>query len=582
MNSLWIALLSFVGFIAAYHLYGRYLGRRIFRINPQAVCPSRQFEDGIDYVPTRRLVLFGHHYTSIAGASPIVGPAIALFWGWLPALLWVVLGSIFAGAVHDFGALVLSARKQGKSVGDIAGDIISPATRVLFLLVVLFMVMIVIAVFALIIAGLFVAYPASVLPIWIEIPLALGVGAAVARRGANLYVWSLGALVLMMVSVWLSAAYLPAAWGAALGSIPVWVWILALLIYSYVASTLPVQRLLQPRDYINSHKLWLSLGLIVLGLIIVSVMAAFGAAPVPRMVAPAVRADPAGAQQMFPFLFVIIACGAISGFHSLVASGTTSKQLRSEADAQAIGYGGMLSEGVLSVVVIVACGAGIALAGGVGQFDTGAFDSFYGGWFGGEKLAVTLKPFITGASALLGYVGIPLWLGSILLAVFIISFAGTTLDTSCRIQRYVIGELARHARCPRLAGRYVATAIAVGTAAALAFLAGKGGSGGTVLWPLFGTVNQLLAGLALLVVTVWLFRRGTSIVYTMVPMTFVLLMTGWAMLLNLRGFAAKHNWLLVVIGAAVFVLELFIIGFAVHVFARGRARLGAPVAEPDI
>ena len=255
MHSLWIALLSFGGFIAAYRLYGRYLGRKIFRINPEAVCPSRRLEDGIDYVPTRRLVLFGHHYTSIAGASPIVGPAIALFWGWLPALLWVVLGSIFAGAVHDFGALVLSARKEGKSVGDIAGDIISPPARVLFLLVVFFMVLIVIAVFALIIAGLFVAYPASVLPIWFEVPLAIALGMLIARRRTAMHAWSLIALVLMMLSVWLSAAYLPTSWAAAFASIPVWTWILVLLAYSYVASTLPVQRLLQPRDYINSHQL---------------------------------------------------------------------------------------------------------------------------------------------------------------------------------------------------------------------------------------------------------------------------------------------------------------------------------------
>ena len=581
MHSLLVALLSFVGFIAAYRLYGRYLGRKIFRINPEAVCPSRKLEDGIDYVPTNRLVLFGHHYTSIAGASPIVGPAIALFWGWLPALLWVVLGSIFAGAVHDFGALVLSARRDGKSVGDIAGELINPATRVLFLLVVFFMVLIVIAVFALIIAGLFVAHPASVLPIWFEVPLAVGLGAVVARRGGNMHVWSLVALALMMVSVCLSAAYLPGSWASAFAGIPVWTWILVLLAYSYVASTLPVHRLLQPRDYINSHQLFLSLGLIMLGLVVVSAMAVFRAAPVPKLVAPAVRADPAGAPPLFPFLFVVIACGAISGFHSLVASGTTSKQLKAEADAQMVGYGGMLGEGTLSVVVIVACGAGIALAGGVGTFDARAFGQFYGAWLGSEGLAVKLGPFITGAGALLRYVGIPLWLGTTVISVVIISFAGTTLDTSCRIQRYVVGELARHARCAPLAKRHPATAIAVATAAALIFLAARGGKGGTVLWPLFGTVNQLLAGLALLVVSVYLFRRRANLVLTLAPMVFVLFMTGWAMLANLRKFAIASNWLLLIIGAAVFALELVILGLAVRVFVRGRERLGAPEVEHE-
>jgi carbon starvation protein len=452
---------------------------------------------------------------------------------------------------------------------------------VLFLLVVFFMVLIVIAVFALIIAGLFIAYPASVLPIWFQLPLAVALGTLVMRRSGRLHALSLVALVLMLASVWASAEFLPASWASALASIPVWVWILVLLAYSYVASTLPVHRLLQPRDYINSHMLYVSVGLVVVGLVVVSVAAALGGAPVPRMVVPALRANPVGAPQMFPFLFVIIACGAISGFHSLVASGTTSKQLKTEGDAQAIGYGGMLTEGALSVVVIVACGAGIALAGGVGRFDSGAFGSFYGSWFGNEELAVTLKPFVVGAGGLLQYIGVSGKLGTALIAVVIISFAGTTLDTSCRIQRYVVGELARHAGYPNLARRHPATAIAVGSAAALVFLAAPGGKGGTVLWPLFGTVNQLLAGLALLVVTVYLYRRRTSLVYTAVPMVFVLGMTGWAMLLNLWDFAAKSKWLLVVIGTVVFVLELAIIGLAVHVFARGRGQLGAPVAEPE-
>jgi len=562
------------------------LGRKIFRINPDAVCPSRKLEDGIDYVPTRRMVLFGHHYTSIAGAAPIVGPAVALFWGWLPALLWVVLGSIFAGAVHDFGSLVVSARKDGKSVGDIAGDVISPAARVLFLLVVFFMVLIVIAVFALVIAGLFYAYPASVLPIWFEVPLAIALGVMVAKGRGNMHLGALLALALMMVSVWLSAAYLPESWAVALKSIPVWTWIIVLLGYSYIASTLPVHRLLQPRDYINSHQLYLSVGLIIVGLVVVNIMAAFGSAPVPRFVAPAVRANPVGAPPMFPFLFVVIACGAISGFHSLVASGTTSKQLRSEADAQPIGYGGMLGEGALAVVVIVACGAGIALAGGRGTFDGGAFDQFYGAWLGNQGLAVKLKPFITGAGALLQYVGLPPALGATLISVVIISFASTTLDTSCRIQRYVVGELARHSGLPLLARRHPATAIAIGTAAALIFLAAPGGKGGTVLWPLFGTVNQLLAGLALLVVSVWLYRRGTNFVYTAVPMVFVLVMTGWAMVLKLRDFAGKaatdpKSLVLLIIGAAVFVLELVIIGFAIHVFARGKNPLPTVVVEPE-
>jgi len=324
MTSILIAILSGVGFIVAYHTYGRFLARKIFRVDPQAIVPSRELEDGIDYVPTRKEVLFGHHFTSIAGTGPIVGPAIAIFWGWLPALLWVLLGSIFIGAVHDFGALVVSLRSRGQSIGDIAGRMISPRARVLFLIVLFFVLMVVIAIFGLVIAVIFSNYPQSVLSVWVAMPVAVGVGFWIYRRGGHLLAPSLLALVILYAAVAAGVYLLPidlskllgvplfagsdAGFFSGLNSVVV-IWTALLLVYCFFASVLPVWMLLQPRDYINSHQLVVALILLVLGL---------GVAH-PDMVAPAINGDvPADAPPMFPFLFITVACGAISGLPGVV------------------------------------------------------------------------------------------------------------------------------------------------------------------------------------------------------------------------------------------------------------------------
>jgi len=289
MQALLIALLAGIGFLVAYHTYGRWLGRR----SAKAVCPSEALQDGVDYVPTPKSVVFGHHFTSIAGTGPIVGPAIAIMWGWLPALLWVLLGSIFIGAVHDLGALVVSLRNQGQTVGDIAGRVMNRRVRLLFLLVLFLALTIVLAIFGLVIASVFRMYPAAILPCTVQIPIAVCIGLWLHRRGVGLLWPSAVALVLMYLSVifgndgWLGHLNMAMAdWSA-------WTWVLVLLIYSYVASVLPVWTLLQPRDYINSLQLISALGLILLGLVV----AAFaGGAALPDggrqalvMVAPTVQ-----------------------------------------------------------------------------------------------------------------------------------------------------------------------------------------------------------------------------------------------------------------------------------------------------
>jgi carbon starvation protein len=281
----------------------------------------------------------------------------------------------------------------------------------------------------------------------------------------------------------------------------------------------------------------------------------------PNMVAPAANFAPEGAPPIWPMLFVVIACGAISGFHALVSSGTSSKQCDAETSSLTIGFGGMLMEGLLATFVIIACGAGLALGltkGGQTLTGVAAFSQHYASWGAAAGLGSKISAFVVGSANMIEKIGIPHKITLTIMGVFVVSFASTTLDTATRLQRYIISELAVAWDIPALSGRHPATAVAVASAFILAFYNGSG-QGALTLWPLFGSVNQLLAGLALLVVTVYLAHRKAPLAYTMAPMIFMLLMTGWAMVLNLNSFYTESNWLLFFIGLSVFILEVWMI-----------------------
>ncbi|MEO2022382.1 MAG: carbon starvation protein A [Pirellulaceae bacterium] len=536
MATLLIAVGSFVGFIVAYHTYGKWLSQRIFGLDPTAEVPSKQLRDDIDFVPTKKEVIFGHHFTSIAGTGPIVGPAIAVFWGWLPALLWVIFGSIFIGAVHDFGALVVSLRNRGQTIGEVAGRLISSRVRVLFLLVLFAALTVVLAIFGLVIAVIFKLYPAAVLSVWIEIPIALAIGFWVYRRGGNLLIPSLAALLLLYVAIYVGVYYLPITLPV---SNPVVVWTLLLMTYCFIASVLPVWTLLQPRDYINSHQLMVALALLVAGILVAT---STGKANLITSAPAIAEKMPAGAPPIWPFLFITIACGAVSGFHCLVSSGTSSKQVSNECDAQYVGYGAMLLEGALAVIVILACCAGVGM--GVTQEDgsrlTGlqAWQTKYdasGSWAGfglGQKVGA----FVDGGANFISTLGIPVKLAVGIIAVLVASFAATTLDTATRLQRYVVQELASTLRIRPLANKYLATACCVILAGALAMIPAPGkaaGTGGLILWPLFGATNQLLAGLAFMVIVFYLWRRNKPIWFAFIPMIIMLIMPAWALIWQL-------------------------------------------------
>jgi len=561
MDTLFLVLICGVGYLAAYHTYGRILAKKIFKLDKDALVPSVERRDGVDYVPARKGIIFGHHYTSIAGTGPIVGPAIGIIWGWLPALIWVFFGSIFMGAVHDFGALVVSMRNEGKSISEAAAKYINMRVRFIFFAVVFLSLLIVIAIFGVVIAAVFTRFPSAVIPVWLQIPLAVGLGFAVYKKTANIIIATAIAVFGMYLCIAVGGL-VPIQLGKAFGIPPTGIWVIILLIYAWIASTLPVTTLLQPRDYINAWQLFIAMGLLVSGVVVSSLS---GGLP---LVAPAFnRALPAGTPPIWPFMFVIIACGAISGFHSLVASGTSSKQVSKETDCQFVGYGSMLLESFLAVLVLicVAAGIGMALKLGDGTILTGqaAWQHQYGMWIGEKGLTDKIAPVVIGAANMMGKLGVPETVGITLMGVFIASFAGTTLDTSTRIQRYVVSELANDLRIPLLANRWIATTFVVLTAAGLAFATGADGTGAMKLWPLFGTANQLLAALALLVVTLYLKSKGgKKYIVAGLPCLIMLLITNWAMIKNEIIFLtsekyAGEKWLLSIIGAGIFTLALW-------------------------
>ncbi|OXU14478.1 carbon starvation CstA family protein [Sedimentisphaera salicampi] len=566
METLILLAVCFAGYIVAYNTYGRFLARKIFRLDNKREVPSRKINDGIDYVPSKRGIIFGHHYTSIAGTGPIVGPAIGIIWGWLPAVLWILLGSIFMGAVHDFGSLVVSMRNEGRSVSEAAAKYINKRVRFIFFAVVFLTLLIVIAVFGVVIASVFTLFPNSVIPVWLQIPIAVILGKAVYKMGANVNISTAAAVIAMYLMI-IAGSYFPIEIPAVMGIPSSGVWVILLLIYAWIASTLPVTTLLQPRDYINAWQLFIALTLLIAGAVFSGFSTDFAIS------APMINKDvPDTTPALWPFMFVIIACGAVSGFHSLVASGTSPKQVEKESDSLFVGYGSMLLEGVLALLVIVCVSAGIGMALEVdGQILTGsaAWNEQYSTYIGSHGLDSKLRPVVLGAANMMGSIGIPAAVGTTLMGVFIASFASTTLDTSVRLQRYVVGELAQDFKIGWLKNRWAATSLAVLTAAGLAFANGAGGKGALVLWPLFGSANQLLAALALLVVTLYLRTKGgKKFIFPLIPCIFMLIITNWAMVLNEIRFADNGNTLLVIIGGLVFVLALWVTIEAAVVFCR--------------
>ena len=546
MPAIVIAAAVASAFFLGYRFYSAYLARRVYALDPAYVTPAHAMEDGVDYVPTNKHVLFGHHFTSVAGAAPIVGPAIGVYWGWGPALAWVVLGTIFAAGVHDFGSLVVSVRHRAQNIGSLAATVINKRSRTLFLVLIFFLLTLVNAVFAVVIGNLFVNNPAAVLPILLEIPLAIFIGQYIYRTKSSALLPSIVGVLVLYATIPLGQMF-PVEVTAIAELFGMEqernVWVVLLFVYTWIASRIPVWVLLQPRDYINSHQLFIALFVIFAGI----------AVGMNTMVAPVVNDVPEGSPSFFPFLFITIACGAISGFHSLVSSGTTSKQLDKETDARYVGYMGSIGEGALAVGAVLAVTAGVVAT-------RADWDALYGDF--GAASGGAVGNFVNGVANFANNIGIPFDLAVIFAAVVVISFAATTMDTGVRLQRYVVQEIGEITGItPLKRNLSLATTIAVAVPLGMALLPGGGDAGYTfgVLWQLFGTTNQLMAGLALAVIAVWVTKNNRNPVAVLVPLVFLLVMTTWALVLNLRNFVVADQWVLAVLDAVIFGIALWLI-----------------------
>ena len=547
MSPLLAALICIAAYVVAYRVYARFLAERVFAIDPARPTPAVRCRDEVDYVPANRYVLFGHQYASITGLSPMLGPAIAVIWGWLPAMLWVVIGAIFVGAVHDFGALVVSIRARGMSLGKVTENLVGPRGKTLFHLVIFFLIALAMGVFVHIIAVLFSPdfYPQAVLPSGALVLVAVVMGVAVRRGG-----WSIRSLTLVGLGAALVLAILGIRYPVVGPSLVQWKWLL--LAYAFAASVLPVWLLLQPRDYINSLLLYAGIGAMYLGF----------AATNPSFVAPAVDLAPEGAPPIVPFVFVVIACGAASGFHALVSSGTSAKQITSEGDARFVGYGAMIGESLLGLMAVLACTAGFV--------SREAWLERYASWQNADGLGNNIAAFVRGTTHFLETLGIPEAVGGTFVAVIVVSFALTSLDSATRLLRYNVSEMGDTLGVAALGNRYFASAVAIAAIWGFAFIQVDGEFAGLILWQLFGTTNQLLAGLALLAITLYLLRRGRPLVYTAAPMGFMLASTLTVMGTNLVGFWTAGQWLLLATGATIFTLAVWLVLEAALAVARFR------------
>ena len=503
-------------YFVGYRAYAQRLDSELIRPDASNETPAIKQNDGVDYVPSKPLVLFGHNFASIAGAGPVIGPIIATHhFGWAITLVWIVLGSVFIGAVHDYLTLMVSVRNSGSSIADIAETTMGYRAKTVFAVFLILAMLLVIAVFGVVAAKTLIAQPEMVFPSFAIIPISMILGWCIYKKNLSLKVASTVAILAVLINVYVGFKIpIPLPDEGVMGLSPLLFWFVVLLVYAGVASILPVQTLLQPRDYLSTFILFGSMALGIVALLWVA----------PGLNTPAWRGAMSDVQgPVWPMLFVLVACGAISGFHSLVAGGTTSKQLADETQGKAIAYGGMLTEGVVAVVTVLMVGGGlywIAPEGeGIDMAQLGFRETLQsGGWIlafgnGYGNVVHQMLPILS------------FTLAAMVAVLALNTFVLTTLDTAVRITRFLVQE-ALGKYVPIFRDKYVVT-IAVVLAA---YLIGAT-DGWQKIWPIFGATNQLIAAVALFVVATWLMAVKRPTHYVLYPALFMVVTTiaalGW-------------------------------------------------------
>ncbi|MEX2088948.1 MAG: carbon starvation protein A [Bacteroidota bacterium] len=537
LNAALIGVLGAVWFYAMYKLYGGFIERTLVKPKDANPTPANSMKDNIDFVPSPPALLFGHHFSSIAGAGPIVGPILAYsLFGWLPALIWILVGSVFIGAVHDYTALMTSVRSKGVSIAELAQQHVSNAARWIFSVFLWLALVLVIAVFAVLTAQTLAEKPEIVVPTLGLMVLALLFGFFVYRRNLNIWVGTVVGLAGMFGLI-LIGDFNPIQASFEF-------WLIFAFLYSFVASIIPVWVLLQPRDYLSMYILVIGIGLAFISLLVLQ----------PEVTGPAFIGISSKQGPIWPILFITVACGAVSGFHSVVSSGTSAKQLRKESDGKIITFGGMLTEGALAMIVIL-------LVSSVLFWDHAPTSDLSGFVF--STLLAEKGANITFGTAMgraMESLGIPLQYGIAFGILMLNAFILTTLDTCARLTRYIVSESVGK-NVPFFNNKYVATAIGL----IVAYLITAGNSW-RVLWPAFGATNQMIAALSLLVVTAYMFGYKRPTKYTLIPGLFMLATTFGALCYQLIWqYIPSGNYLLAVIAIVLMVLGVVI---AVEVYRR--------------
>lgn len=552
MSALMLGVFILLWLFLGYKIYGSHIEKKVINPDDSSPTPAYALYDGVDYHPAKTSLLFGHHFSSIAGAGPIIGPLLGvLYFGWLGAILWIILGSVFIGAVHDYTSLMTSVRNKGRSIPDVSEIVLGKRAKVIFSVFVWLALVLVISVFGIITSQTFISRPQIVVPTFGLIFLAVIFGWLVYRKSLNVFFGTLIAIATLGFLIYLGELF-PVNLPSTIVGIPSHIfWFLILMFYCLFASTLPVWVLLQPRDYLSMWILFIGLILGYIGLIFFH----------PVMNAPPFVSFFSREGSLWPMLFVLIACGAISGFHSLIAGGTTAKQLPKESKGKLIGFGGMLTEGALAGLVVLIASSGLI-------WDTSGAKNEFGfqylmrsveqGGGGGPIVA-----FATGFGKFLSSIpSIPLtfsiFFGTLMLNAFVL----TTLDTSTRLGRYIFGEL-MGGKKSLLSNKWFVTLITISFASILALTESY-----KAIWPVFGASNQLVAGLALLTVSGYLIGVKKPSKYTLYPSIFMLLTTISALLYQGYNFLKKGSFLLGVISFILVILALTIVYDARKIFSK--------------